>query len=303
MQITDLDDSCVIKWRLTDACNYHCSYCIRRPLVKDAKQPKVDFDMCLEALPHVVRICEELNYINQKPIKIDLIGGEISIFDNLSTIFEELYKCIPVQKVNLTTNLSRPIEYYTKLNDIALNYDKKLSMTASFHPEFTDLDTIMEKCKTLYELLGSRFKCETVITDCNNQVEEFINRCEALGCYYMCEEDLLDSTKHGTTVKNYKPSNRYKVIHDDGSIELYSTRNEVIKKFGKKGLAMNTAGMACTRDHDYVYIEQNVVMLCGFQSPISNYRISEYPRYCVRGECTLCGHMSVFHPNTPSDKQ
>lgn len=27
MKIIDLDDMCVIKWRLTDVCNYNCSYC------------------------------------------------------------------------------------------------------------------------------------------------------------------------------------------------------------------------------------------------------------------------------------
>ena len=61
------------------------------------------------------------------------------------------------------------------------------------------------------------------------------------------------------------------------------------------GVAINTKGMRCSRDNDYVYIEKNMAIPCHNMIPIKNYRVSECPQDCRIGECTLCGHMSIFN--------
>lgn len=296
MEIIDLDKSCVIKWRLTDICNYHCSYCIRRPLVIEDTEPNIntDFNKCMKALPYVIKIANDLNRINQKPVKIDLIGGEISIFPQLNKLLTELFNCEVVKRVNITTNLFRDVDYYLKLHEIAAKQDKILSITASFHPEYVTLDTFVSKACLLQKTLGNAFKCETVITNINTQVDDFIYACEnIIKCNYMCEEDLLDISKRGQSVKNIKSSNRYRVIKDDGTEELYTTRNQVIKTYGEDGIAINTTGLRCTRDMDYVYIEQDFAIPCHDKMPIEDYTVSTTMRQCTAGRCTLCGHMSI----------
>lgn len=296
MEIIDLDVSCVIKWRLTDICNYHCSYCIRRPLVVQNTETNIntDFNKCMKALPHVVRIANDLNKINKKPVKIDLIGGEISIFPSLDELLTELFNCEAIKKINITTNLFREADYYLNLHEIAVKKDKTLSMTASFHPEYTSLDTFVTKACQLQKALGAAFKCETVITDVNAQVNDFIYACEnIIKCNYMCEEDLLDISKRGQECKNIKQKNRYLVVKDDGTEELYTTRNQVIKIYGEDGIAINTAGLSCTRDMDYVYIEQDFAIPCHDKMPIEDYTVSTTMRQCTAGRCTLCGHISI----------
>ena len=250
--------------------------------------------MDMDALPDVIRIAEELNAIHNRQVKIDLIGGEISLFDDLCKLIDTLLFTNCIAEVNITTNLYRDVEYYLALCKISKCKNKKISITASYHYEYTDLDIFMDKAKVLYEELGDSFKCETVITNVNKNVDTFIEKCNEIGCHYMCEEDLLDMSKRGKTVRNYKVGNRYKVIHDDGTESLYTTRNEVIKKYGKNGIAMDTRGMRCTRDSNYVYIELNAAIPCHSRVYIKNYRVSEYPQLCQIGSCTLCGHMSVF---------
>lgn len=302
MKIIDLDDMCVIKWRLTDVCNYSCSYCIRRPLIKEIHNAQFDFNTCMTAIPDVIRICNELYQLHNKPIKIDLIGGEISVFPKLNKFISLLFSCSPVSKINITTNLSQPIDYYTELVEIADKYNKKISITASFHPEFTQLDCFMEKAKVLHNMLDTSFKCETVITDCNLQVDDFIAKCNEIGCRYMCEEDLLDTNKRGKSVKNYKVGNRYLVTLDDGTEKYFTTRNEVIKTYGEDGIAINTQNCKCTRDYNYVYLEQDKAIPCRWCIPIEEYHVNPTMRDCTAGSCTLCGHMSIYPKEPKLDK-
>lgn len=295
MQIIDLDEHCVIKWRLADICNYKCSYCIRRPLANIDKNVEEDFNTALSTLPEVVRIAKELYERNNKQVKIDLIGGEISIFDDLGIIVSELAKCECICKVNITTNMYRDIGYYLALCHSSFEYGKALTITSSYHAEHADLNEWMDKATILSQILGDRFKCETVITNVNDKVDEFISRCEAIGCRYMAEEDLFDPTKRGQTVKNYKPNYRYKVIDDEGKEGFFYTRNEVVKTYGENGVAISTCGKKCTRDFDYVYIEKDMGVYCLHGVPIKDYHVLESHRICGKSTgCTLCGHMSII---------
>lgn len=295
MKIQDLDNYSVIKWRLTDICNYRCSYCIRKPFIETRENIDSDWNKNIKALPHIKRIANELNQNTQKQIKIDLIGGEISLFENLLYLISELFEEDIIQEVNLTTNLCRNAEYYIELFRCAKKMNKTVSMTASFHPEYANLKDFMTKVEAILKddvKNRSVFKSETVITNANNQVADFVKRCEELNCFYMCEEDMHDTSKRGQSVTNHKPTVRYSVENDNGNVTLYTTRNEVIKTFGEEGKYIATAGGKCTRDYDYTYVEQDMAIPCHNKIPIEEYNVHKNKRICQYPFCTLCGHMS-----------
>ena len=58
-----------IKWRLFNACNYHCSYCIR----KDLDKANNTFDTLIE-------YAKKLNSV-KIPFRLELIGGEPTLID------------------------------------------------------------------------------------------------------------------------------------------------------------------------------------------------------------------------------
>jgi MoaA/NifB/PqqE/SkfB family radical SAM enzyme len=296
MEIIDLDKSCTIKWRLTDACNYHCSYCIRRPFITDQPSGLLDMKECEDAIPQICRISEELKEINQKNVKIDLIGGEVAIYPRLNKILDRLYQCDAIGSVNITTNLFNTVEYYLDLFSVADSYNKSLSMTASFHIEFAKLDEFIEKSKAINAKYHPKFKCETVVTPINTQYQEFIDLCEANDIYYMAEEDLFNQNYRGQKLSNKKTAPRYLVKDDFGNEEYFNTRNEYLKKYGVNGYCIPSRGGKCTRDMNYVYIEKNVVFRCTDQVPIEKFHVSKERRTCVRDSCTLCGHMSISIP-------
>lgn len=278
--IKDLDDMKVIKWRLTDFCNYHCSYCIRRPIAF-SQALSYDMECCNEALPHIISIAKQLSERFNCKVKIDLIGGEISCSDTTKEIIAELASNDCIGKINITTNLSRNIEWYKELT----NYP--ISITASFHPEEAILSEFLDKALTLSKLC--QFKCETVITKEATHIDEFVSFCEDNGIYYMCEENLFDETLRGQARKNIKETPRY-LVND----KLYfNTRNEFIKKYGDNGIAFNTTGFKCSKDYDYVYVDRNKVVTCFGTFDIKDYNLNDKPRLCEKGHCTLCGHISL----------
>ena len=61
-----------IKWRLTDLCNYRCTYCVRKkmnqPVIKDSVSK--NWQKIVNVIPEVARIIKEL----PGNVKLDLIG-------------------------------------------------------------------------------------------------------------------------------------------------------------------------------------------------------------------------------------
>ena len=118
--IIDLKGKCqsVIKWRLTDACNYKCSYCLRYSWsnkTQDTSLVQQDNELAIRLIPEIARI------INEMPgkVKLDLIGGEVSLLD-LETILNGIFAITSDKlfRLNITTNMFKPAEYYTNLCDL-----------------------------------------------------------------------------------------------------------------------------------------------------------------------------------------
>jgi len=107
-----------INWYITDICNYKCLYCYTDN--KNSKQ-------CNYKL-----VMKRLNYIDQK-FKINILGGEPTLHNNLLDIVKILQNNENCIKINIITNFSKPIKYFDKLIKFS-----KVIFSVSYHPQYTD---------------------------------------------------------------------------------------------------------------------------------------------------------------------
>lgn len=286
MKIENLDTHAVIKWRLTDSCNFDCPYCIRKPLREDTA--KDDNDKCMNAIDGVKSIAIQLYANTGKKVKVDLIGGEISILPNVDDIIAKLLEEDIIEKVNITTNFER---------DITPN--KKVTITASYHPTQTkyNLDEWFERVEKVKDLFGY-FKVETVYTKDATHIDAFIEKAKEIGVDFQVEEDLFDESLKGKGCSSVKKSIRYRVTDDEGVVKEFSTRNSFLKQYGYKGSTILTNNILCSRDFDYVYIIKDEVTSCYGKTPIYEFKLEPQYHPCCRAGtdnavCTLCGNISV----------
>lgn len=297
--IINLDDSpLVIKWRLTNCCNYKCSYCVRKKKWDEISKLKEDKEIIKNTIPQIIRIINEKQVIT----KIDLIGGEVSLFD-LKELINEIKEGTNdlLKKVTITTNFSRSIEYYNDLIKYCNDNKIRISITASFHPEFTNLNNMINKAKDLIKSNYLTFKLEMVSTNDNlDLVNDFINQCNKNGLIYFVDGDVNSTDFSNIIIQaNENKPNRYKIDYDD-HIEYIKTVRELGLKYGNYRL-INLNGYYCTLDYDYVYIEQNKHVgtlkdgfKCKMKEPIENFHFKTEPIICQNDGCSLCGAMSVF---------
>lgn len=287
MRIINNDANAVIKWRLTDVCQFKCPYCIRRDFITKANL-KEDDEKCFKSIDEVIRIANDLNKVTNKKVKVDLIGGEVTILPSLNIIIDRLVKEDVIEKVNITSNFE---------SDKIPSGDK-ISFTASYHPTQTKM-SIEEWFKKAsdYKEKFKYFKVETVATEDAKHIDEFVKLAIANNIPYQVEEDLTNPNCKGKACSSNKKVARYTVIDDEGKERKFVTRNEFLKKYGKNGISMFTGNKLCSRDFDYVYIEQDEVCLCAMPNiKLKDYKVVSGFHPCWRGpegHCTLCGNISI----------
>ena len=305
--IIDLKGKCqsVIKWRLTDACNYRCSYCLRyswSKKVQDVKFVPQDNALAISLIPEIARI------INEMPgkVKLDLIGGEVSLLD-LEAILKGIFAITSDKlfRLNITTNMFRPAEYYTNLCNIVYDNGAELGITCSWHSENCSFEEFFEKfeqIKSPTNQKGIRAECVSRL-DNQEDVKRFIKYCELKGISYFVERDLNAPYKEKKNLligSSSKKKDRYKIITEEGKELFFKTRNEVISgEFCDYQTCVTAEGYYCTRDYDYVYIEKDIHIGriggsdCKNAEFIYDFTPLKEPKICEKVGCSLCGHMSV----------
>ena len=294
-----------IKWRLTNACNYKCSYCARSGLRDTDNEFESDKEIIYNAIPQVARI---INLKNKPKVKLFLIGGEVTLF-NLEELMDILLSHLNsnfIDKLTITTNLSKEVDYFISLSNFLEKNGIKLQLTTSWHSEFANFDLFFEKIKVLSKIKNIELKLETVSTSLNkNFVEQFIDKCEALNVDYIIDPNTLEANKEGLILKYKKERESFKVIFKDNSYDILATQKELISKYGD--LVLNklfVKGFYCSRDNDCVYIDKNMHVgftedpfwqkgiKCKSYTPLETFVFKDKYTLCEDG-CSLCGAMSV----------
>ena len=307
--IISLNGMCpsTIKWRLTDDCNYDCSYCIRKTM-KDREHQQlnnyeVDNALCLLILPQVARI------INEMPgwVKLDLIGGECSLLD-LHTILKLLFKKCgdKLKRINLTTNMSMSVDYYNDLAQLCYEYGSEIGITCSWHSEYVSLEKFIEKFSMIKSPTNQKGIRIEAVSRLDNQddIKKLIEICEQNNYTYFIERDFfVDKDQVNTLIcqASKKKKDRYKVIDNDDEIHMYKTRNEFITANDHDSVwpTYQPFDYYCSRDYDYVYIDftkhmgRSINNRCNVREPIKDFHPLKEPMICQRPICTLCGQISI----------
>lgn len=313
-RLDDLDPAdFIIKWRMTEMCDINCSYCLRTSTIKlsaEEKKPKSELLKEQER-----RLCEVAGTISEildgtdfKTVKIDTVGGEVSLL-NLKEIFSHL-KTDKMKRIQMTTNLMRDASYYSALADFLHSRGTEFSLTASFHYEFQPFDRYFGK---ISELKGKAdiLKCEIVSNEKNQELcKEFIRKCGEISVGYNIDADMRrtssDSREKGLIYGSKKSDDnpRYKVTFTDGSIRTYRSRSELMCDRGIAEISdmrlMATHGYFCTNTSRYLYIDFDTAVgrtdesdSCTVRTPIELFKLQK-PKRCPHGKCSLCGHIDLW---------
>lgn len=289
-----------IKWRLTHVCNYKCSYCIRSKHTSPFNELEEDIKIIDENVSEIARLIVE----NGKDTRLLLIGGEVTLLP-LHEIIEKLHsKCKGLLKrINITSNFSKPVNYFNDLFDLGSKLNIEMSITFSFHPEYFSLESFIAKLKQLKLKQNSDIWLEMVATISNQQlVEDFKKLCYKENFAFIVDPDFREGSPDNL---NFETSDsrfpRFKVTTNYG-IEYYNSPRELCLKYGinKK---IDTVGYLCSIDQDYILIDKNIHVgftlnknSCKGKEPISNFRIKDTKSKCTK-PCSLCGFMSIFKNN------
>jgi MoaA/NifB/PqqE/SkfB family radical SAM enzyme len=291
---------CYIKWRMTDICNYACPYCVRSKTTESYSEETITKENAdlVQVAKDVNTLLENSDFTN---VKIDLIGGEVTLLD-LGTILAEITTA-KVTMFDITTNFSKSAEYYINLAKLF-----PISLTASLHSDCADKDVFFEKVKTVYDAnVLKYFKCETVsCSDNQSEVEDFISRCEEIGVDYIIDRDKTNSISQSEIIKTKRTGteNLYSVEYTDGTKTDFASKGEIfntlINNVYCKGRYIHTKGMMCTNSYNYIYLDKDTVLGrqegesgCKHKIKISDFKFLP-PAKCDIDFCSFCGRFSVY---------
>ena len=309
VRLEDLDPfDFILKWRITSMCNLKCSYCLRTHNLEDYNADKIEADT-----KQLCEISKKLSDVFDKSdknnVKIDLIGGEVSLFD-LERIFSHLTSD-KIKRINITTNFKKDSDYYNSLAKYLKDRNIELSLTCSYHDEFWSIDSYFDKVIQVKDNVVI-FCCELVSTKNNQDLcYEFKKRCLDLDVDYMIEADL---SKEALLLRRQnllfvesrkiKKNPRYKATFSDGTFQIYSSRNEFLTdnqiSENVQQRALRTRGFYCTNTSNYAYLDFDTFRCrtdysekCINLVSIDDFKILE-PKLCTSGVCSLCGHQSLW---------
>lgn len=300
----DTQDCRNVHFRITDWCNFKCSYCIqgleRQP---DHLETTEYYVKEAEKLRRVLDAIDELFPVAKE--QIELIGGEISGLD-LKEITKPLIGKRPerINYFHLVTNMT----WYKNLLDYANWLDEqgiKLRILASLHEEFMKPEVYFERLFYLKEHLPPKasINCTFVVHDDNIEIAELFQNTvkDAFPCYainakrerqrdirnnkevppYVTEKTLnwIDEHYH-----NVKYGNEFKV---DG-INL-TNRTELTNPC--KGL-LDTIGMKCTNRNRVVRYDPIKGLRFGCGVTDDDFKDIICPR-----KCSLCSAVKIVSNN------
>lgn len=117
----------VIKYYITDVCNFTCDYCcVKSRRYKNLYTPtKEDIDNLIKNL--------KLIHIEM----IEIYGGEPTLNKHLCYFIEETHKQLNVKRYKIFTNGTGKKEVYEKIAELRDIYNISIEILLSFHPKYS----------------------------------------------------------------------------------------------------------------------------------------------------------------------
>jgi MoaA/NifB/PqqE/SkfB family radical SAM enzyme len=125
-------ETCTVTWEITNKCNYSCWYCPDELHSGSNKWPNIE-----DALAFIIQLSS-----NHKYVHLDLIGGEPTLWPQLS---EFLQKLPTTCSVELTTNGSRSLRWWTE----NLKYLSAVTISAHLSFKYFSEEHIINVCTLL----------------------------------------------------------------------------------------------------------------------------------------------------------
>lgn len=162
VEIIRNDDTFKISWKMTNWCNYRCSYCYMSKSVSET--------ITNTSTKQLLKIAGELDNIikkqaNGRNITLHLIGGEVGYFDLIKIL--DCIKSKQLSQVIIATNFSSSIKYWYKLLQYCNNRNCWLNIIASLHIEQCNIEDFIKKVK----IMGKHARIKCVIND--NNVKQY----------------------------------------------------------------------------------------------------------------------------------
>ena len=287
-----------VKWRMTYACNYKCSYCTQLQCNKQGANLSKDIQKCQEVAPEVNRIIDQL----PGNVKLELIGGEVSLLPLINIL--QLIPSTKLKKIHMVSNFSQSLEYYEELFDYLYSRDINIEVVFSYHHEYISLEKFIVKVLELRKWVGTRnivvlteMPC---IQDNSDLCRQFQQQCERHNIYYSIDKDVRPyRLSNDMFSASTWPHKRFQAIYGDGTSEIIERRNDLLNRISRRHRLPVGPEYFCTRDVNFVYIYGDVVAgntdgsSCKGVIPIKEYSPHKELTHCVYAECTFCGRMSI----------
>ncbi len=141
-------DLFAVSWLLGRFCNYSCSYCW--PYASTRKKDHRPLAVVMRTIDEIKRQARERGF---NSFHFSFSGGEPTFhpqyLELLTHYAADSAQC-NYQTLHMTSNISRPIEWFQKYVDATKDLNR-VSITASFHKEFTTREPFKDKLVFLQE--------------------------------------------------------------------------------------------------------------------------------------------------------
>ena len=97
-------DSIKIEWNIGKRCNYNCSYC--PDSIHDNSSPHTDIELLKSTVDKIIAL--------NKPVRLSFTGGEPCVHPQFKELIDYC-KHVGIKWINVTTNGTLPIKFYTSL--------------------------------------------------------------------------------------------------------------------------------------------------------------------------------------------
>lgn len=131
-------------WDVITTCQYRCDYCYAYKMLEKKFDP---------SLIHIYKLpLMKLKRLSYK-FNVELLGGEPTLHPELYKIVTGLTDIDNCDKIELVSNMVKPIETYQELDYT------KLTIAASYHPQYDKNNRYAKKCIMIANLPGSKIYC------------------------------------------------------------------------------------------------------------------------------------------------